>query len=110
MKNKIQKGNVISVIAPYAVTSGQALQVGALVGVASNDAASGAPVEIDRQGVYTLAATTADVGTFGAKAYWDNTAKRITVTAGANALVGCLVAAKGNGETSATVLLDGAVR
>jgi len=110
MKNKIQAGKVISVIAPYAVTSGQALQVGALVGVASNDAANGAPVEIDRQGVYTLAAVTADTGAVGAKVYWDNTAKRITTTVGSNTLVGCLTAAKANGDTTATVLLDGVIR
>lgn len=110
MKNKIQKGRVISVFAPYAVLSGQALQVGALIGVAANDAANGAPVEIDREGVYTLAAVTADVATVGAKAYWDNTAKRISVTATNNTLVGCFTAAKANGETSATVLLDGVIR
>jgi predicted RecA/RadA family phage recombinase len=110
MKNKIQAGKVLSVLAPYAVLSGQALQVGALVGVASNDAANGASVEIDREGVYSLAAVTADTGTIGAKAYWDNTAKRITTTATNNTLVGCFMAAKANGDTSATVLLDGVIR
>lgn len=110
MKNKIQKGRVISVLAPYAVTSGQALQVGSLIGVAANDAANGAAVEIDREGVYTLAAVTADVATAGAKAYWDNTAKRISITATNNTLVGCFTEAKANGATTAAVLLDGAIR
>jgi len=110
MKNKLQTGNVISVIAPYAVMSGQALQVGALVGVASNNAAINAPVEIDRQGVYSLAAVAVDTGAIGAKAYWDNTAKRITTSSAGNTLVGCFTEPKGNGDTGATVLLDGVIR
>ena len=110
MRNKLQKGRIISVLAPYAVSSGQALQVGALIGVASNDAVNGAPVEIDREGVYVLTAVAADTGAVGAKMYWDNTAKRITSTATNNTLVGCLTEAKTNGQTTATILLDGAIR
>lgn len=110
MKNKVQKGGVISVVAPYAVTSGQGVLVGALFGVATSDAASGAVIEIDRTGVFDITALTADVGAQGAKIYWDNTNRRLTVTVGTNALVGCLTAAKGGSDTTARVLLDGVVR
>lgn len=110
MKNKVQSGNVISVIAPYLVSSGQGVLVGALFGVAGNDAANGAPVEIDRAGVYTLAANTADTGIVGTKMYWDNTNRRLTTTATSNTLVGALVAAKGGSDATATVLLDGVIR
>lgn len=110
MKNKIQKGDVISVIAPYAVTSGQGVLVGALFGVAAGDATQGNPVEIDRTGVYSLAANTADTGAAGVKMYWDDTNRRLTTTATGSALVGALAVAKGGSDTTATVLLDGVIR
>jgi predicted RecA/RadA family phage recombinase len=110
MKNFIQTGDTLTVIAPANVLSGQAVLVGALFGIAGNDALQGTQVEIKRTGVYSLAATTADTGAAGAKIYWDNTAKRLTTTATNNTLVGALTAAKGGTETSATVLLDGVIR
>jgi len=110
MKNKVQKGQTVTVIAPYGVTSGQGVQVGALFGVASTDAANGSQVEIERTGVFDLTAVTADTGNPGAKVYWDNTARKITTTAGSNTLVGALTSAKGGSDTTARVLLDGVVR
>ncbi|MBD8540934.1 DUF2190 family protein [Oxalobacteraceae sp. CFBP 8761] len=110
MKNFIQNGDTLTVIAPANVLSGQALLVGAFFGVACNDALQGTPVEIKRTGVYSLAATTADTGATGAKIYWDNTAKRLTTTATNNTLVGALAIPKGGTEASATVLLDGVIR
>jgi predicted RecA/RadA family phage recombinase len=110
MKNFIQTGDTLTVIAPANVLSGQAVLVGALFGVACNDAVQGTPVEIKRTGVYSLAATTTDTGVIGAKIYWDNTAKRLTTTATNNTLVGALATAKSGTEASAAVLLDGVIR
>jgi predicted RecA/RadA family phage recombinase len=110
MKNKVQSGKVMPVTAPYAVTGGQGMQVGALFGVASGDAANGAEVQIDREGVFDITAVTADTGAQGAKVYWDNAARKITTTATNNTLVGVLAAAKSNGDTTARVLLDGSIR
>jgi predicted RecA/RadA family phage recombinase len=110
MKNKVQSGKVVTVSAPYAVSSGQGVQVGSLFGVASCDAANGAFVEIDRTGVFDITALTADTGAQGAKVYWDNTARRLTTTATSNTLVGCLTSAKGGSDVTARVLLDGVVR
>jgi predicted RecA/RadA family phage recombinase len=110
MKNFIQPGNVIPVIAPYAVTSGQGVLVGSLFGVAAYDAAQGAQVEIAREGVFEVAAVTADTPAQGAKIYWDNTARKLTTTATNNTLVGATTVAKGGAETVARVLLDGVVR
>jgi predicted RecA/RadA family phage recombinase len=109
MKNFVQNGEVLTVVAPYAVTSGQGLLIAALFGVAAFDAGNGAQVEIATEGVFDLAAVTADTGAQGAKVYWDNTAKKITVTASANTLVGCLAEAKAGGATIARVYLDGAI-
>jgi predicted RecA/RadA family phage recombinase len=110
MRNKVQKGRVITVIAPYAVTGGAGVLVGALFGVAAGDAASGQPVEIDREGVFDITAVTADTATQGAKVYWDNTARRITTTATNNTLVGAVTEAKGGTATTARVCLDGVIR
>ena len=110
MRNKVKKGNVISVIAPALVLSGQGVLVGALFGVATGDALQGMPVEIDREGEFDLAANGADTAALGAKAYWDNTARRITATATSNTLVGAFTAAKTAADSTARVLLDGVVR
>lgn len=110
MKNKVQKGQTITVTAPYDVRSGQAALVGALFGVASCDAANGTPVEIERTGVFDITAATADTGVQGAKMYWDAAARRLTTTATNNTLVGALTVAKGGSDTTARVLLDGVVR
>jgi predicted RecA/RadA family phage recombinase len=110
MQNKVQKGRVITVAAPYAVTGGQGVLVGALFGVAAGDAANGQPVEIDREGVFDITAVTADTGAQGAKMYWDNTNRRLTTTATNNTLVGALTTAKAGTDTTARVCLDGVIR
>lgn len=110
MKNFVQRGDVISAVAPYALASGDGVKVGALFGVACGSAASGAPFELSRHGVYDLAAAAADTGVVGAKMYWDDTARKLTTTVSGNALVGCLVWDKANGEATARVLLDGVAR
>lgn len=110
MKNFIQSGITLTVIAPSNLLSGQGVLAGAIFGVACNDAVQGTQVEINRLGVYALTAVAADTGAIGAKIYWENTNKRLTTTATNNTLVGALAAPKGGTETSATVLLDGVIR
>src|SRR5438067_8695103 len=105
MKNKVQTGLTIGVIASANVLSGQGVLVGALFGVAAFSAASGTVVEIERTGVFDLPAASADTGTQGAKIYWDNTNSRLTTTATNNTLVGALTLAKAAGDTTARVLL-----
>lgn len=110
MKNFVQAGKTVTVIAPYAVSSGMGVLVGAIFGIATFDAANGAPVEIAREGVFDVAAVTADTATQGAKIYWDNTARKLTTTVGSNTLVGAVTAAKGGSDVTARVLLDGTFR
>jgi predicted RecA/RadA family phage recombinase len=109
MKNFVQHGYVISLTAPYAVTSGDGMLVGSLFGVATTTAANGGSVEALVRGVIKITALSTDTGTVGTKVYWDNTNKRITTTAGSHTLVGCLTVAKTSGQTTATVLLNGTV-
>jgi predicted RecA/RadA family phage recombinase len=44
MKTFIQPGQTVTLTAPYDVISGACLKVGAIIGVAANDAAAGAEV------------------------------------------------------------------
>jgi len=102
MKNKVQdEGYLINVTAPYAVSSGGGVLVGALFGFAETDAASGASVVIDTEGVFTHAKATG-AGTafaFGDRVYWDNTNKVLTPVAIGNTEVGI---ARGDASTTAT--------
>lgn len=110
MKNFVHAGTMLTVTAPYAVTSGQGVLVGALFGVAAYDAAIGASVEIKPKGVFDIDADSTKTGAPGVKIYWDDTARRLTTTASANTLVGALVKTKNAGETTMRPYLDGVIR
>lgn len=110
MKNFVQSGDVISVIAPYQLTSGQGAKVGALFGIAATDAAAGAPVELAPKGVYDISAVSNEAGNQGAKIYWDAIARKVTTIEPDNTLVGCLAAGKKVGDLTARVLLNCDIR
>lgn len=110
MKNFIQKGDTVTVPAPAAVTSGQIVVVGGLVGVAQYAAAIGEAVEIERVGVFELPKTSAQAWTVGAKLYWDAAASAVTTTVGSNLLIGAAAAAAANPSATGRVLLDGVIR
>ena len=109
MRNYIQPGHAITLLAPYDVVSGGGLLVGSIFGVASHDAVSGAEVETQLTGVIDLAKTASQAWTAGAKIYWDNAAKRGTNFASDNTLVDVAVLAFGSGadETIGRVRLNG---
>ena len=110
MKTYIQPGHAVTLLAPYAVESGDGLLVGAIFGVATHDALSGAEVETQLTGVIDLAKVASQAWTAGAKVYWDNTAKRVTNVASGNTAVGVAVLAVGSGadEVVGRVRLNGA--
>lgn len=107
MKNFVQMGLTVAMIAPYALTSGQGLLVGAAFGVATADAASGASVEATVEGVFTLPKAASAITAF-ARVYWDNAARNVTSTASANTLIGVAILAAAGGDATATVRLNGA--
>jgi predicted RecA/RadA family phage recombinase len=109
MKNCVQPGNTLTLTAPYAVTSGDGLLVGAIFGVAAGDAASGATVEAALTGVFDLTKIGSQAWTVGAKVYWDDTNKRCTTVATDNTLIGVAVeaVAGGAGDTIGRVRLNG---
>ncbi|MBF0339475.1 MAG: DUF2190 family protein [Magnetococcales bacterium] len=106
MKNFIQPGDIVTVVAPAAVSSGGCVLVGALFGVAVSDAASGDTMEMITEGVVDLPKAAVAI-IQGAKLYWDNTAKNVTTTVGTNTLIGCALLAAAVGDATSRVRLNG---
>jgi predicted RecA/RadA family phage recombinase len=108
MKNFIQPGKMIGIIAAADTLSGAGVKTGVLFGVAAHDALSGEPLEIAADGVFELQKATGTAWTVGAAIYWNGTACTVAATAG-NLLIGCAVIAAASGDTLGTVRLNGAV-
>lgn len=109
MRNYVQRGDTLTLTAPYAVASGAGFLVGSIFAVAQDPALNGAEVEGCVVGVYELAKTSAQAWTVGAKIYWDNTNKVCTTTASGNTLIGAAVAAAANPSDTGIVRLNGTV-
>jgi predicted RecA/RadA family phage recombinase len=110
MYNYIQKGEVVSLLAPHDVVSGNGVKVGQIFGVATTNALSGAAVEVLRQGAVRLNKVTTQAWTAGALVYWDNSARLATTVSTSNLLIGAALAATPNPSTSGNVVLSGAPR
>ncbi|MVO14814.1 DUF2190 family protein [Parasedimentitalea huanghaiensis] len=110
MKNHKHDGEVIPVIAPYDVKSGEGCKVGALFGVASTDTLAGQLVQLRRRGVFDLVKTSAQAWTQGAKIYWDDANKRCTTATSGNSVIGAASVAAADPSDTSLVLLDGVVR
>jgi predicted RecA/RadA family phage recombinase len=99
MKNYVHKGETLTVVAPYAVSSGGGVKVGNLFGVAVYDAAQTASLEMVVQGVFDLAK---DTSTFAAgdAVYWDDTNKVATSTSAGNLVIGTAELAQASGTNA----------
>lgn len=106
MQNYKQAGEIMTVPAPAAVASGDFVVVGAFFGVAQAAAASGADVNIVREGVFTLPKATGTAWTKGDKLYWDAGASKFTKTAGGNLAVGVAAADAASGDTTGDVSIE----
>jgi predicted RecA/RadA family phage recombinase len=105
MKNYVQEGEYVEVALPYVRKSGEGVLVGSLFGVCVVDGAQGDLVNIHTKKVYDLTAATgaSTDAAFGALAYWDNSAKKITPVSTNNTLVGIFLAAKTTTDAVARV-------
>ena len=107
MKNFVQPGRNVTVIAPAAVKSGDLVIVGKLFGVAATDADSGAPVEICTEGVFTLPKVAEQAWTQGAAIYWaGGETNAATTTAGSNTPIGHAAEAAANPSATGVVRLS----
>jgi len=110
MKNYIQRGDDLTLAAPYNVSSGDGCLVGTIFGVAAIDAESGDDVDISTRGVFSLPKAGVAI-TLGARMYWDDTAKVVTTDDddGDNLLIGAAVAAAADVASTIAVRLNGTV-
>ena len=108
MRNWNQPGNIVTVVAPAAVNSGDGLMVGALFGVAISTAAINTAVEIALTGVVDLPKAAVAI-TQGAKIYWITSTNNVTNSATGNTLIGCALEAAAVGDATVSVRLNGVV-
>ena len=111
MKNEVQLGNIVTVVAPATLTSGQLCRVGLLAGVATAAAASGANVELVVEGVFDVTKAGSQAWTQGAVIYGVGTTTLVatTATTTGNILLGTAIVAvgAGAGETIGRIRLNG---
>jgi len=109
MTNFIQKGDTLTLTAPYAVSSGGGALIGSIFGVACQDVANAASGEFFvGSGVVTLGKTSALAIAVGDLLYWDDTNKVVNKTSSAQKLVGVAVSAAANPSATVNVRLNGA--
>ncbi|MEC5321762.1 DUF2190 family protein [Aurantimonas sp. A3-2-R12] len=108
MKNYVQKGENLTLPAPYALSSGDGALVGSIFGVAAGDAAIGAEVDLVTEGVFVLPKVALDAMAVGTPVYWDDAAKLVTITATGNTKIGVSVATAVNPSGTTSVRLNGA--
>jgi predicted RecA/RadA family phage recombinase len=108
MKNFVQPGDNIEVVAPYAVSSGQGLLDGSEFSVAATDIANGAAGIGVTRGVFTLPKAAVAV-TRKTVAYWDNTARLVTNVATSNTKIGIFQASAASGDAAVAVKLVTAI-
>jgi predicted RecA/RadA family phage recombinase len=109
MKNFIQRGDTLTLIAPAGgVVGGNTYLIGALVVVALATAAAGAEFSAARLGCFELAKVAAQAWTPGQPAYWDNAAGLWTNVGGAGVTrAGTIIAAAANPTATGQVCLSG---
>lgn len=71
-----------------ALASGAGFLANDVFGVAAGDVAANGTGQLHVEGIHKLPKASGDTPAFGAKLYWDDTAKNVTTTAGSNPLIG----------------------
>lgn len=109
MKNYVQEGDILTLTAPYAVSSGGGALIGSIFGISVTDLASGSVGSFRLEGVFTHSKATGagTGGTQGAKAYWNNTSKVFTAVASGNTLVGVFTKTCADADVICEVRLNG---
>jgi predicted RecA/RadA family phage recombinase len=103
MRNFVQEGSVITLVAPHDVKSGDGVVVGAIFGVAAYDALAGAEVECSVEGVFNLPKAAGALAQ-GALVYWSVSPAGV---AGSGAkLIGVTTKAAASGDTTVDVRLN----
>ena len=111
MRNYIQCGETLTLAVPYDVSAGDGFLVGSIFAVASTDADYDASENTEgvREGVFSLAKTSAQAWTVGQKIYWNNSTKKCDTDGAVGILVGVAAAVAANPSSTGYVALNGAV-
>lgn len=107
MRNFVQRGDTLDIVAAAAVTSGSVVIAGSIIGVSNVDAEIGDSFALDVVGVFTLPKVSALAIAVGDKVYYDAATKLVNKTAGGNTLLGVAVSAAANPSPSVNVRLNG---
>lgn len=110
MKNYIQPGSTLTILATEAVTSGEPVMVDRIFGVASTSAAIGEEYELHRCGVFELPKLNTQAWTVGQRIFWDSGNSILTTVVGSNRLVGAVVVPALDTAETGIALLDGTIR
>jgi predicted RecA/RadA family phage recombinase len=107
-RNLIQEGDVLTLVAPAAVNSGQLVVVNQMFGVANHSAVSAANVECTIGGVWDLpkANAVSTSAAAGANIHWDATNARTTISASSNLKIGVAAVTSTNTATTVRVRLN----
>lgn len=105
MATLVHNGAAIDYTPGAAVSAGDVVVLGDIVGVAPRDIAANALGSLQVAGVFEFPKASATVIAVGAKVYWNAAGSVATVT-NTDKFCGHAVAAAGNGATAVRVLLD----
>ena len=107
MKNFVQAGSAITVIAAAPASSGAVVKLGNLIGVAQGSAATGEELVLATYGVFDLPKVAADVLAVGDPVYWRSSDGLVTGVATGNSKIGVAVSDAGDPSASVRVRLNG---
>jgi len=105
VQNFVRRGETKQFTAGSALVAGVGVLMGTVVGVVTNDVASGAVGEAMLAGVFDVAKATG-AWTDGAKIYWDNAAKKFTTTSSSNTFAGTADQAAQSGDATGRLNLN----
>lgn len=107
--NYVQPGSILTVAAPAAVSSGELVKVGSIFGVAITDAANGASVAIQTDGVHSLPKAAPLAISAGDALYWDVADEELNKTAADNWFIGVAAEAAAEAATTVNIRLNGSM-
>ena len=108
MATYVAPGNSIDYTPGSAVSAGDVVVVGDIVGIAARDIAASALGALAVEGVFAVAKATTSTSaiTAGAKLYWDASGEVVTTTAGSNKVIGYAIAAAAATDATVNVKLS----
>lgn len=105
MKNQVSNGHTMDYTATADISSGDAVLVGSVLGIAITDMASGDDGDLVLEGVFELPKAAVAI-TQGAQLYWDDANSQVTTTSTDNTACGKAFAAAASGDDTVYVKIN----